>query len=156
MSSLVRVRARTIQIREAGLSALYTPEMLALSAELAGHPWSPDFAYQAESRSSVCGSTIALGLDLSGDGVIDKIGARVSACAVGQSATAILAAGAKGASAEDIAVTLEALRRWLAKEGDLPDWPRRAASAAARDHPGRHGALLLPWEAALKALSSDQ
>lgn len=147
---------RTARIRETGVSALYTPEMLALSAELANHPWSPDFAHQAEARSSVCGSTIALGLDLSEDGTVTHVGVRVSACAVGQSATAIFASGAKGASAEDIAATLDGLRLWLLEDGDRPDWPRLEAVAAARDRPGRHGALLLPWEAALKALSFAQ
>jgi hypothetical protein len=45
------------------------------------------------------------------------------------------------------------LERWLAGEGDLPAWSGIGALAPARDHPGRHGALLLPWKAACEALS---
>ena len=138
------------------MSALYTPEMLALSAELSRHPWSQDFAHQAEARSSVCVSTITLGLNTDADGQISAIGLKVSACAVGQSSAAILAAAAQGASAEDIAQTLDGLKAWLAGGGDLPDWPRLTAIKGTLPHPGRHGALRLPWEAAVKALSHAQ
>jgi hypothetical protein len=42
----------------------------------------------------------------------------------------------------------------VAGEGSLPDWPGLATIAAARDYPGRHGALMLPWTAALQLLST--
>jgi len=38
----------------------------------------------------------------------------------------------------------------------LPDWPGLDAIEAARAFPGRHGAMLLPWQAALAALSSER
>jgi len=41
---------------------------------------------------------------------------------------------------------------WLGGAGQMPDWPGLAAIAAARDYPARHGAILLPWRAALDAL----
>lgn len=135
------------------MSALYTPQMLALCADLARYPWSGGLALQADARSSVCGSTITIGLDCGQDGAIGAIGLKVAACAVGQGSAAILAGGAHGRTRADIEATLAGLRNWLAHEGDLPDWPRLEALAGARDYAGRHAALLLPWEAALKALS---
>jgi hypothetical protein len=48
---------------------------------------------------------------------------------------------------------LHGLEAWLESAGDLPDWPDLALLATARDHPARHGTLLLPWKAASKALS---
>jgi hypothetical protein len=35
----------------------------------------------------------------------------------------------------------------------MPDWPGLAAIAPAREFPGRHGAIMLPWTAARDALS---
>ena len=138
------------------MSALYTPEMLALSTRLSSYPWSADLALQAEARSDICGSTISIGLDLDESGRVSKIGLKVSACAVGQSSAAILADAVQGASPGELAATLHELRLWLANLGDLPAWPRLEVIKGARPHAGRHGALLLPWEAALKALSSVQ
>lgn len=130
--------------------------MLALSAELARYPLSRGFPFQSESRSSVCGSTIALGLATNEAGGITRIGLKVSACAVGQSSAAILAGEVEGRTLDELGEALSQTRRWLAGEGNLPDWPRLDAIAGALPHPGRHGALLLPWEAAIKALSSTQ
>lgn len=130
--------------------------MLALSTQLSHYPWSDRFSYQGEGRSKVCGSTIMMGLDLDSDGAVSAVGLKVSACAVGQSAAALFAKGAQGVSRDDIHRTLDGLKRWLAKEGDLPEWPGLSAINGALEHKGRHGALLLPWETALKALSSTQ
>jgi len=138
------------------VNSLYTPQMLALSTELALYPWSNGFDHQAEERSSVCGSTIAIGLDTDSDGRITRLGLKVSACAVGQSSAAILAKGAKGSNTTTVQETAAAIASWLAGEGDLPEWPQLEVIVGARPHPGRHGALLLPWEAAIKALSAPQ
>jgi hypothetical protein len=35
----------------------------------------------------------------------------------------------------------------------MPDWPGIALLRRARDYPGRHGAILLAWDAALAALA---
>ena len=66
---------------------------------------------------------------------------------------ALLAQNATGRAPHSVEDAAEALEQWLAGEGALPDWPGIAALAPARDHPGRHGALLLPWTAARMALS---
>lgn len=78
---------------------------------------------------------------------------QVSACAIGQASAALLARGSIGAAPEDIIATANDLERWLAGEGDLPRWPGLAPLTPALAHPGRHGALLLPWNAAVEALS---
>jgi NifU-like protein involved in Fe-S cluster formation len=128
--------------------------MLALAADLARYPLAGDFAAGAQRRSSVCGSTLAIGLDMDEAGAFARIGLKVSACAVGQSSAAILAGSARGASPESVGETLEGLRQWLEGEAPLPPWPGLEAIAAVRERQGRHGALLLPWEAAVEALSS--
>jgi NifU-like protein involved in Fe-S cluster formation len=78
----------------------------------------------------------------------------VRACAVGQASAGIFARAAAGRSLPEIEAAHEGLIRWLAGAGDLPDWPGLDPLIAARDYPGRHGAIMLPWTAARDALST--
>lgn len=132
---------------------LYTPALLGLATGLAQYPLTDDLPWRAEARSRSCGSVIALGLALDEEERIARIGMRVSACAIGQASAALLAQSAAGCAPLAVGEATEALEEWLAGEGALPDWPGIGALAPARDHPGRHGALLMPWTAARMALS---
>lgn len=132
---------------------LYTPQLLGLAVELAQHPLAEDLALTGEARSPSCGSMLALGLTLDGDMRIERLGMRVRACAVGQAAAAIFARHAAGRQLADIRASQAALKAWLAAGGALPDWPDLALIEPAREFPGRHGAIALPWRAALAALS---
>lgn len=137
-----------------GSEKLYSPRLLALSAELANFPLDPAAGLIAEVRSRTCGSTIKVGLDCNADGRVSKIGMQVAACAVGQSSAAILARGVSGKDENELKGVLVQIEGWFGGVADPPDWPEFDALAAARGHPGRHGALLLPWKAAVEALSS--
>lgn len=132
---------------------LYSPELLGLATGLADYPLTDDLPFKAEARSRSCGSVIALGLALDEAGRIARIGMQVSACAIGQASAALLARSAPGQASAALGAATDALEQWLAGEGALPDWPGIEALAPALDHPGRHGALLLPWTAARAALS---
>ena len=129
---------------------LYSPQMLALAVELARYPYQSDAAYSAERRSKTCGSTLALSFDAG----LTNIGLKVTACAVGQASAAIFARHCEGKSKSAIAGADEAITAWLDHGAALPDWPDLHLIAPARDYPARHGAILLPWKAALDALSS--
>jgi NifU-like protein involved in Fe-S cluster formation len=133
---------------------LYSPAVLALATGLAAFPLDDRLPLRAEARSRTCGSEVVLGLDVTPSGKVARVGVQVRACAIGQASAALLAQAAPGRPAEDIAETLAALEAWLNGAGDLPEWPDLVLLAPARDHPARHGALLLPWKAASKALSS--
>jgi len=133
---------------------LYSPALLGLATELAQFPLNDALTLRAEARSRSCGSVIALGLALAENGRISRIGMTVSACAIGQASAALLARSALGADPARIVDTTATLTTWLAGESGLPDWPGLAVLAPALPHPGRHGALLLPWKAACEALSS--
>lgn len=134
---------------------LYTPAVLALATGLAAYPLADDLPFKAEARSRTCGSEVALGLALAADGTIARIGMQVRACAIGQASAALLAQDAQGRAPGALAATLGALESWLAGDGALPDWPGLDLLEPARAHPARHSALLLPWTAARKALSSS-
>jgi NifU-like protein involved in Fe-S cluster formation len=133
---------------------LYTPELLALAVDLAKWPRLGDAPLHGEARSPTCGSTLAMDLALDEAGRIERLGMAVRACAVGQASAAIFARSAAERNAEDIAQSLARLEAWLAGAGALPDWPGLAPIEPARVYPARHGAMLLPWKAALAALSS--
>lgn len=133
---------------------LYTPQMLSAAVELANVPPLENPPLSGSARSATCGSTLELDLALQDERRIAKVGMKVHACAVGQAAAAIFARHAVGCDAHDIQRTLTNLAAWLKDEADQPDWPDIDLIAAARDYPGRHGAMLLPWKAAIAALSS--
>lgn len=133
---------------------LYTPELLGLAAGLADFPLTDALPLRAEARSRTCGSVIEVGFALDDDGLVSHVGMKVKACAIGQASAALMAQSVRGDIPGHVCLVAEALGRWLAGEGELPQWPGIAALVPAREHPGRHGALLLPWTAASKALSS--
>lgn len=137
----------------ASAAALYTPEVLALATGLARYPLSDDLPLRGTARSPSCGSTLELGFALGENGTIDRIGLRSHACAIGQAAAAIFAEAAPGRSEAEVAQAADAVSRWLTG-GALPSWPGIGAIAAAAAYPARHGAVLLPWRAALSALPS--
>lgn len=134
-------------------SKLYTPELLALATSLADYPLTDDLPLRAEARSRSCGSVVALGLALDDHGLVSEVGMKVSACAIGQTSAALLAQAVRGSRPGNVCRAAEALESWVAGKGELPQWPGIEALSTARDHPGRHGALLLPWKAAREALS---
>lgn len=138
----------------ASTARLYSPEVLALATQLARYPLDESLPLHGAARSPACGSRVELGLACDDTGAIVRIGLKAQACAIGQAAAAIFAEAACGRTRAEIAATQAALEHWLKGEGDLPDWPGLAAIAPARDFPGRHGAILLSWNAALAALSS--
>jgi len=134
---------------------LYTPQLLALAAQLAANPLDREFQHNATRRSRSCGSTLDVGLDLGVDGCISAIGLRVSACAVGQASAALLAQSLTGRDLTELVAATRDIELWLAGQGELPDWPDFAVLEAARPYHGRHEALLLPWKAACDALSNQ-
>nr|WP_298927844.1 iron-sulfur cluster assembly scaffold protein [uncultured Erythrobacter sp.] len=138
---------------EGSAPKLYSPTLLALSVSLADYPLDDTFDAYGEALSRTCGSSIKLGLKMDA-GRFSKVGMQVSACAVGQSSAALLAQGLESASKDDVLRTHDEIALWLNGSGILPEWPGFAALAPALPYPGRHDAILLPWRAAIEALSS--
>jgi NifU-like protein involved in Fe-S cluster formation len=139
-----------------GGAALYTPEILALAVDLAAFPLDDDLLLRGEAVSRVCGSRITVGVEADEAGAISRIGARVTACAIGQAAAALFLRGADGCDHLQIARAQAQLDVWLSDSGPLPDWPGMALLEPARAYPARHTAMLLPWKAAGAALSNPR
>jgi NifU-like protein involved in Fe-S cluster formation len=138
----------------ASAAVLYSPEVLALATGLAAYRLHDELVLRTEARSRSCGSALTLGLVLDADGKVARVGLRSQACAIGQASAAIFAQAAEGRSMGELTRTADAMARWIAGEGTMPDWPGLGTIAAARDYPGRHGALMLPWTAVLQLLPS--
>ena len=134
---------------------LYTPEILALATALAGWPLDGSLPNTVTVRSRSCGSSLTMGFETDSNGRIAKVGLATQACAIGQAAAAIFAAAAAGRDAAQIISAEHALQDWLDGEGPMPDWPGLNAIAPARAYPGRHGAIMLAWQAAHRLLSSN-
>lgn len=133
---------------------LYTAEVLGLATQLASWPWDDSLPLKGAARSRSCGSSLDLGLALDEQGRIARLAIRSRACAIGQAAAAIFAGGASGHDGEAIHAAAEALAGWLSGSVEMPDWPGLEALAAARVVPGRHGAIMLAWNAARDLLPS--
>lgn len=133
---------------------LYTPAVLALATNLASFPPAPDLPLHGSARSATCGSSLAIDLAIDQSRRIAALGLTPRACAVGQAAAAIFARAAAGRDSADIAAARSAITAWLAGTAPMPGWPGLDVLAAIPDYPGRHGAVLLAWNAALDALPS--
>lgn len=133
---------------------LYTPGVLALAVTLADFPLQPTHDYRADARSPTCGSTITVGIDCDRRGWITALGVSVSACAIGQASAAIMAENITGCNQAWLQTQHDQMESWLANRSTIPQIPSFDLLEKAKDYPARHGAILLPWRAALAALSN--
>jgi NifU-like protein involved in Fe-S cluster formation len=138
-------------------SPLYNIDVLRMAARVADFPPLGGDALREERRSPTCGSRIAVTVALDAEGRIGAVGLDAKACALGQAAAAIMARGAVGLGASELAEASEAWRAYLAGERDtVPDWPDLALLAAGRDYPARHPSMRLGFEALSAALARAQ
>jgi len=85
-------------------------------------------------------------------GRIIALGQEVSACALGQASASLMGTHAIGRTQADLTQAREALAAYLSGTRDDPgDWPGLCVFAEARRFSARHGAILLPFEAAAEA-----
>lgn len=130
----------------------YTKDILRLAAGQEHHGKLADPDASVERRSRTCGSTIALDLTTADRRVAD-IAVRVEACAYGQAAATLMTRHARGKSRAEVDAAIAALKHWLDGRSEDPgDWPEIDRLAPARPRTGRHGAILLPFEALSEAM----
>jgi NifU-like protein involved in Fe-S cluster formation len=134
---------------------LYTTEILRLAASLHDpHPLEREDG-RAELRSPTCGSRISMTVQLDGNRRVERLSMQVHACAFGQASAALVNQHGVGRTHDEIAEALVIISRWLAQEQDeAGDWPGILALEPARPRKSRHGAILLPFRAALAAIES--
>ncbi len=133
---------------------IYNTEVLRLAAHISRIDPLRKADAEAELRSPLCGSTIAVQICVA-DGRITDYAQEVKACALGQAAASVMAAQVIGKDAEEITGVRTLVEAMLKSDGAPPagDWAALAAVQPAKDAKARHGAILLPFDAVLKALT---
>ncbi|WP_066776371.1 iron-sulfur cluster assembly scaffold protein [Sphingomonas sp. CCH5-D11] len=105
----------------------------------------------SERRSPICGSRVTVDVNLGADGRVSEAGMLVRACALGQASSSLLAAHVLGRTPAELAAARDALTAWLAREGELPEWPGLDVLSPALDYHARHASIRLAFEAAAEA-----
>jgi NifU-like protein involved in Fe-S cluster formation len=131
---------------------LYNRDILALAVATAEFPLPAEARRRASLRAPLCGSRIIVDVDADAAGLVKAVGMHVEACALGQASAALLARHAPGRSVAEIRAARDTIAGWFGGEGAVPDWPGFDLLAPARDYPARHGAILLPFDAAIAAI----
>ena len=127
----------------------YTLDILRLAASLPVESSLVALTHAAEARSATCGSTIRTELSTE-SGRIAAIAQKVTACAYGQASAALVQGWAPGRLKAEVIVMRAAVKAWLDGRGEVPEG--FAVLGPVQGRAGRHGAVLLPFDALLKAL----
>src|SRR5690348_15256372 len=131
---------------------LYRREILRLAADAkgAGHLPAPDAS--ATAHNPACGDRVTVELAMA-DGRIAAIAHTTQACVLTQASAALLADRASGRGLADLEALAASVRDFL-DGGTAPDG--YGVFEGVTVHAGRHRCVLLPLEAALRALESAQ
>ena len=123
---------------------LYTRDILRLAVSIPHQQRLEHPDGSAEQRSRTCGSVVTADVVITDDETLELLGLTINACALGQASAAILGAEAIGRTVCDI----------VRARSDFPgDWQNMDKLAVAKDHRGRHGAILLPYDALIAAFA---
>jgi NifU-like protein involved in Fe-S cluster formation len=135
-------------------AALYNRDILRLAASIPHLRRLERPQASVEKRSPLCGSRVAVDLDVDEDGVVSALGLEVKACALGQASASLMAAHALGRTPAELAAARDSLAGFLAgSRADPGGWPGLAIFAEARPFAARHPSILLAFEAAAEAAS---
>lgn len=141
------------------LNALYNEKILNFAAHIGQTERlvSPDAT--VTHHSPLCGSRITVDLRLDPEGRVAAYGQQVRACALGQAAASILGQHIVGQDAATLRQLVGVMRSMLKENGPPPGADFAAGAftdlevlVPVRDHKARHNAVLLPFEAAVKAI----
>lgn len=133
-------------------SSLYTRDILRLATAIPNLGRLPLAQGTAERSSPVCGSRVIVDVSTDDEGRVVELGQEVSACALGQASAALMASHVAGRTPTELNEARDALAAYLSGQRDEPgDWPGLDVFSPARAFTARHGAILLPFEAAAAA-----
>ncbi len=141
------------------LNALYNEKILGFAAHIGQTERlaAPDAT--VTQHSPLCGSRITVDLGLGPDGRVEAYGQQVRACALGQAAASILGRHIVGQDVATLRDLAGIIRAMLKDNGPPPgaDFANGAFNdlevlVPVREHKARHNAVLLPFEAVVKAI----
>lgn len=136
---------------------LYAKDLLRWASDVSHAGRLPHADASATQSNPMCGDRCHMDFSLNGIAVTD---ARhdTRACALTQASAAMLAAHASGETAVSLAALRTVVGEMLASHGRPPDgkWSAYGIFAGAAAHKSRHTCVLLPFDAALKALDPSR
>lgn len=131
---------------------LYDEQVMKLAADIPrtqrlAHP---DVTVTEVSR--VCGSQITIDVVMAGDRVTDYA-QTVDACQLGKVSAALMGRTVIGKTADEIRGARDTMRRMLKEDGPVPegDWASFGIFIHAQPFKSRHGSIMLPFEALVRA-----
>jgi NifU-like protein involved in Fe-S cluster formation len=130
----------------------YTLDILRLAASLPLDSDLPASNGAGDARSPACGSTLRTSVRTH-DGRIAALAQKVTACAYGQASAALVQDWAPGKLKAEVIVMRAAVKAWLDGRGEVPE--SFGVLGPVQGRAGRHGAVLLPFDALLKALEDS-
>jgi NifU-like protein involved in Fe-S cluster formation len=147
-------RCNAAPISRCVTAPLYTTQILRLATAIPHAERLENPQASVRKVSPICGSRIDADADLGADGRVLRYGQEVRACALGQASAAILGGAVIGKTADELAAARDALADFLKGRSDTPgDWPGIEILVPARPHKGRHGSILLAFDAAAAVAS---
>ena len=136
---------------------LYSRDILRLAVSIPNEKRLIDADGTAECQSKTCGSRVAVDVLIADNGTINELGIEVNACALGQASAAILSREAIGKTRKQIEEARTQLQLFLTGSSpNIGTWEKMELLEPVIDHKGRHGAVLLPYDAILEAFTDAQ
>ncbi len=137
------------------LSDLYNERIIELAAKIPPARKLPAPDAVASAHSKLCGSTIAVELQVKDDRIVDYA-QTVKACLLGQASASIVAKNIVGTGEAELREVAGRMRRMLKEKGPPPDgrWSDLAVLEPVRDVKARHTSTLLVFEAIERAFDA--
>lgn len=139
--------------RSEPINALYSRKILQLAGSIGRIGRLAEADASADAVSRLCGSRITVDLKLK-DGCVLDYAQEVQACALGQTAASVMAREIVGSTASELRNLRRRMWNMLKHNGPPPEgkWADLALLEGVRDYPARHGSVMLPFDAVVKAL----
>jgi len=136
---------------------LYNERILALAEALNKDDRLEGADGSATLSSPICGSRIKVDVKMNGD-VVCAYGQQVRACALGQSAAAIMARHVVGQSKSQLCQLRDEMQAMLKEDGDIPagHWGELEVLNPAKGYKSRHASIMLPFNAVVKAIEEAE
>jgi nitrogen fixation protein NifU and related proteins len=135
---------------------LYSKDVLRLAAAATGAGRLDEPRLTGHAHNPACGDRVTVDLRLEG-GRVAALAHETKACVLAQASASILAEALPGRTIGELRQLIPALEAML-RHGAMPGdgFAPFSALAAAASHSGRHRCVLLPVEAALCALATEE
>ncbi len=136
------------------LDDIYNAKILDLAANISRTTRLVGPDASASARSRLCGSEIAIDLNVR-DGRVVDYGQTVKACLLGQAAAAVLAREIIGTTPAELRAVGNRVRAMLKENGTPPEgkWADFRVLEPVRDYKHRHDAVMIVFDAVEKALA---